>query len=127
MSLSHSAASVDALQVQETTLGWLVGVTAATALHLGPALLPLQGQIKRVLTALFAAPSKVWPLCYHTVCCKQCMRIAAEALRQCQQLDPSSPATIKLSFQPGFTDWFSWLCVACTSSRVLHDCTQASP
>lgn len=47
------------LQVQEATLDWLLGVTAATALHLGPALLPFKAQIKRVLTALFAAPSKV--------------------------------------------------------------------
>ena len=60
--LSHPATFVIGLQVQESTLGWLVGVTAATALHLGPALLPLQGQIKHVLTAVFAAPSKVWPL-----------------------------------------------------------------
>ncbi len=47
------------MQVQETTLDWLVGLAAATALHLGPAILPLKIQIIRVLKALFAAPSKV--------------------------------------------------------------------
>lgn len=47
------------MQVQETTLDWLVGLAAATALHLGPAILPLKSQITRVLKALFAAPSKV--------------------------------------------------------------------
>jgi len=47
------------MQVQETTLDWLVGLAAATALHLGPAILPLKIQINRVLKALFAAPSKV--------------------------------------------------------------------
>ncbi|DBA73425.1 TPA: hypothetical protein ACH3X1_011462 [Trebouxia sp. C0004] len=45
-------------KVQETTLDWLVGLAAATALHLGPAILPLKSQITRVLKALFAAPSK---------------------------------------------------------------------
>ncbi len=47
------------MQVLETTLDWLVGLAAATALHLGPAILPLKSQIIRVLKALFAAPSKV--------------------------------------------------------------------
>lgn len=47
------------MQVQETTLDWLVGLAAATALHLGPAILPMKSQITRVLKALFAAPSKV--------------------------------------------------------------------
>ncbi len=47
------------MQVQETTLDWLVGLAAATALHLGPAVLLLKAQIMRVLKALFAAPSKV--------------------------------------------------------------------
>lgn len=46
-------------QVQETTLDWLVGLAAATALHLGPAVLPLKSQIMRVLKALYSAPSKV--------------------------------------------------------------------
>ncbi|KAL0043408.1 hypothetical protein WJX79_003790 [Trebouxia sp. C0005] len=45
-------------KVQETTLDWLVGLAAATALHLGRAILPLKSQITRVLKALFAAPSK---------------------------------------------------------------------
>ncbi|KAL0045726.1 hypothetical protein WJX82_002854 [Trebouxia sp. C0006] len=45
-------------KVQETTLDWLVGLAAATALHLGPVILPLKSQINRVLKALFAAPSK---------------------------------------------------------------------
>lgn len=49
------------MQVQETTLDWLVGLAAATALHLGPAILPQKSQITRVLKALFAAPSKVYP------------------------------------------------------------------
>ena len=49
------------MQVQETTLDWLVGLAAATALHLGPVILPLKSQINRVLKALFAAPSKVLP------------------------------------------------------------------
>ena len=49
------------MQVQETTLDWLVGLAAATALHLGPVILPLKSQINRVLKALFAAPSKVTP------------------------------------------------------------------
>lgn len=46
-------------QVQETTLDWLVGLAAATALHLGSAILPLKSQIIRVLKALYNAPSKV--------------------------------------------------------------------
>ena len=46
-------------QLQETTLDWLVGLAAATALHLGPAILPLKSQIIRVLKALYSAPSKV--------------------------------------------------------------------
>lgn len=50
-------------QVQETTLDWLVGLAAATALHLGPAILPLKGQITRVLKALYNAPSKVRDPC----------------------------------------------------------------
>ncbi|KAL3134782.1 hypothetical protein ABBQ32_007768 [Trebouxia sp. C0010 RCD-2024] len=45
-------------KVQETTLDWLVGLAAATALHLGPAILPLKGQIVRVLKVLYSAPSK---------------------------------------------------------------------
>lgn len=46
-------------QVQETTLDWLVGLAAATALHAGPAILSLKGKIVQVLKALFTAPSKV--------------------------------------------------------------------
>ena len=55
-------------QVQETTLDWLVGLAAATSLHLGPAVLPLKSQIMRVLKALYRAPSKVhWFLLWSAV------------------------------------------------------------
>lgn len=55
-------------QVQETTLDWLVGLAAATALHLGPAVLPLKSQIIRVLKALYSAPSKVFSVLLLSSC-----------------------------------------------------------
>ena len=66
------------MQVQETTLDWLVGLAAATALHLGAAILPLKTQITRVLKALFAAPSKVMSPRYGQ---KKCLHLAHIPLR----------------------------------------------
>ena len=88
------------MQVQETTLDWLVGLAAATALHLGPAVLTLNGQIVQVLKALFAAPSKAshrhWQLafsiavhtclwCLQQFLIKQFQRFSAATVSQTQR------------------------------------------
>ena len=62
------------LQVQETTLDWLVGLASATALHLGPAILPLKAQIVRVLKALFTTQSKVSTLALDISLGRACMQ-----------------------------------------------------
>ena len=60
-----------ALQVQEAGLKWRITVAEGTTIHLGSAVLPFRPRIAKVLSGLFAAPSKVRGACSraYAQCC----------------------------------------------------------